>query len=99
MGQKNLSQILKILNNNKLDLTKNYGIKEIAVFGSYTKGTQTKSSDVDIMVDFHKVPNMFKFIKLEEDLQRLLGKKIDLVRKQAIREELRENILGESVAV
>ncbi|RLG57218.1 MAG: nucleotidyltransferase, partial [Candidatus Hydrothermarchaeota archaeon] len=63
------------------------------------RGEQREASDVDILVEFYETPDLLKFIELERYLEEILGVKVDLVRKQAIREELRERILKEVVSV
>ena len=85
----------------KLDpkIKEKYKIKEIGVFGSIVRGEQNKRSDVDILVEFEKTPDLLRFIELERYLQGLLGKKVDLVRKQALRVELKDRVLKEVVNV
>jgi len=44
-------------------------------------------------VEFEEVPGLIKFIEIEDYLSKLLGRKVDLVRKKAIRKELKKDIL------
>ena len=88
-------QIKRAIKSNKKFLRQQYGVKEIGIFGSFARGEQKRKSDVDVLVDFDNVPDLIKFIELERKLQRLLGMKVDLVRKQAIRDELKDSILRE----
>jgi len=60
---------------------------------------QEKRSDVDILVEFGEISELFQFIALERHLQRLLRKKVDLERKKAIRAELKSRILKEAVYI
>ena len=90
-----LMQIKRAIKSNKKLLRQEYGVKEIGIFGSFARGEQKRKSDIDVLVDFDNVPDLIKFIELERKLQRLLGKKVDLVRKQAIRDELKDIILRE----
>ena len=69
------------------------------MFGSFVSGEQKSGSDVDILVDFYEVPDLFEFINLERYLQRILKKKVDLVRKPVVRKELKEKILNEVVYI
>jgi len=96
---KKLSDIKRILQRRKERLHKEYGVREIGVFGSFVRGKQTRRSDIDLLVEFTKTPDLFEFIRLEDSLRRSLGIKVDLVRKGAIRPELRRNILSEAVMV
>ena len=78
---------------------KKYHLKEISIFGSYARGEQKKNSDLDILVEFNEAPDLFKFIHLERELKHLVGIKVDVVRKKALREELRAGILKEAAAI
>ena len=80
------SEIKKILKNNKDRLFEKYGLSIIAIFGSYSRGHQTKDSDVDILVDFKK-PIGLEFIDLAVELENLLNARVDLVSKNGIRSD------------
>lgn len=97
-NMKSLQEINEILRLHKDELKEKYKIKEIGIFGSYVRGEQKKrGSDIDIIVEFEEedVPGLLKFIEIERYLERLLRKKVDLVRKEAIRPELKDLILKE----
>jgi len=93
---KTFRDIKKILKENKKSLFAKYKVKELGVFGSYARGEQNRKSDVDILVDFTEIPDVFAMIDMEEYLARLLNKKVDLVRKKVIRLELRKTVLNEA---
>ena len=95
----NINEIEKILAEHKEELYQKYKIKEIGIFGSFVRGEENKESDVDIIVEFEEVPGLIKFIEIEEYLSKLLGRKVDLVRKPAIRKELKDKILKEVVYI
>ena len=94
---KDLEDIRKLLAAHKKELKEKYGVREIGIFGSIVRGEQKKASDVDILVDFDQVPDLLEFVSLERRLEEILGLKVDLVRKQVIRPELRDRILSEVV--
>lgn len=96
---KALEDIKGKLKENKDYLKGEYNLNEIGVFGSYVHGTQTSSSDVDILVDFSEPIGLIKFIKLEEELEEILEMEVDLVPKKGIKLELKETILKEAVTV
>lgn len=93
------SEITETLKEHKEELRKRYKVKDIGIFGSYVRGEQKKRSDLDILVDFYELPDLFQLIDLEDYLKRLLKKKVDLVRKGAIRDELKEIISNEVVLI
>lgn len=95
----NLDDIKRLLKEHKKEVRRKYRVIEIGVFGSYVRGEQKERSDIDILVSFSGIPDVFKYIELEEYLKRLLHRKVDLVRKEAIRPELKKRILKEAVYV
>lgn len=94
-----LKEIKEILIEHKEELYKKYSVKEIGLFGSFVRGEQKKRSDIDILVEFEEVPGLLKFIELELYLEKLLRKKVDLVRKKALNPELKDIILRETVYI
>jgi predicted nucleotidyltransferase len=76
-----------------------YKAKELGLFGSYVRGDQGVDSDVDVLVDFEDGADLFDLIGLSLYLEEELQQKVDVVPKNALREELRESILQEVVAV
>lgn len=75
-------------------MSNKYGIKVLAIFGSYGRGQETKESDVDILVDF-KRPIGIEFIDLAQELENLLEIKVDLVSKNGIKPEYLKQIESE----
>ena len=95
---KDLNSIKKILTEHKSRLFEDYHVEFIGIFGSYANGKALEGSDVDILVEFSKPPDMFKFLQLEEHLTLLLGIKVDLVTKKALKPLIRNAILKEVTA-
>ena len=96
---KELKQIQSILSKHKEELRRKYNVKEIGVFGSYVRGEQKKSSDIDILVEFEESIGFFKFLEMEEHISEILGVKVDLVTKNALKPRIGEHILKEVVAI
>jgi predicted nucleotidyltransferase len=69
------------------------------VFGSYVRGEADKNSDIDVLVEFSEPIGLFKFIDLEDYLSKLLGAKVDLVTKKALKPRIGSHILEEAVYV
>ena len=85
----------KTLKEHKEELRENYKVKKIGLFGSYIKNEQKKGSDLDVLVEFIHPVSLFKFIDLEEYLQKLLSVKVDLVSKKALKPYIGQYILKE----
>lgn len=92
-----IKNIKKRLNKSEQSLKEKFSVKKIGVFGSYSRGEQTKKSDIDILVEFFEEPSFFKFIRLENYLKKLLGIKVDLVMKDSLKSNIGKNILEEVI--
>jgi len=97
--KKTLNEIKEIIKEHKGELKEKYGVKEIGIFGSYVRGEANQDSDVDILVEFEKPIGFFKFLELEEYLSNLIGIKVDLVSKKALKPHIGKYILEEVVPV
>lgn len=91
--------IRQILQQHKSELKDRYGVKEIGVFGSYVRGKQNGRSDLDILVAFEADAKMdlIRFVELEEYLSELLGVRVDLVMKSALKPRIGRQILREVI--
>jgi uncharacterized protein len=96
---KTLGEIKKILKRHKAEVQERYNVRELGIFGSFVRGEQKKRSDIDILVEFSELPDVFLLIDLEDHLRKILKKKVDLVRKGAIRPELKGIIAKEAVYI
>ena len=94
-----LNQIMETLKEHKRELEEKFKVKEIGIFGSYVKGEERKRSDVDILVEFKEPVGLFEFMELEEYLSKLIGLKVDLVSKKALKPIIGEYILKEVVYI
>ena len=98
--QNGLAVIKKKLEEKQSLLTESFHVREIGVFGSFVRGTATKRSDIDILVDFesgHK--DFFNYVRLKTFLETAVGRKVDLVMKGAIKPRLKNRILEEVMYV
>ncbi len=96
---KTLKEIKNILAKHMEILESQYKVKSIGVFGSYIKGRQKKGSDLDILVEFFEPVSLLKFIHLENYLSEILGVRVDLVMKDALKPRIGKHILREVVNV
>lgn len=98
---KSIAQIRKKIEALKPNLEEKFQVETIGVFGSYSRGEQTKKSDVDILVEFAKDAHigLLKYVELEIFLSEQLGIKVDLVAKGGLKPSLKDVILSEVVYV
>jgi hypothetical protein len=96
---KTLDEIKNTISKYKTYLIDNFKVKSISVFGSYLRGEQKKNSDLDVLVEFSETIDLFEFIKLENYLADILGCKVDLVMKDALKPRIKDRILREAVII
>jgi predicted nucleotidyltransferase len=82
----------------KKSLFQKYPIKELAIFGSYARNEQSPTSDLDLLVEFHSRVGS-EFIELGDELEDLLGIKVDLLSKKGIKPRYLEQIKEELIYV
>ncbi len=78
MGQSQLSEKI-------IAYLSNYHPDRIGIFGSYVRGEQTSGSDIDILVRFKETVSLLQLVKMERELSKLLGIKVDLVSEDALK--------------
>ncbi|MFW5641083.1 MAG: nucleotidyltransferase family protein [Thermodesulfobacteriota bacterium] len=94
-----LQEIKTILRDRHKEITRDYGVVSMGIFGSYARGEAAADSDIDILVEFNRPIGFFKFLELEERLSQWLGKEVDLVTKAALKPRIGRRILTEAVTV
>ncbi|MHB8482962.1 MAG: nucleotidyltransferase family protein [Nitrospiria bacterium] len=89
-------EIKKILENNNNFLKRTFHVKELGIFGSFITGKQRTKSDIDMLVIFEKGhKDFFNYMRLKYCMEDILGRKVDLVMKAAIKPRLKHKILSE----
>jgi predicted nucleotidyltransferase len=75
-------------------LYRDYSVKQIGLFGSFSDDTYSEDSDIDLLVEFEK-PIGWKYFSLEIYLETIFGRKIDLVTKNALKKQIKDRILNQ----
>ncbi len=89
-------EVKKILIENSNYIKETFYVKEIGIFGSFVKGKQKAKSDIDILVIFEKGhKDFFNYMRLKYCLEDLLGRRVDLVIKEAVKPRLKQKIFNE----
>ena len=89
--------ILKILAEHRSEIELRFDVASLSLFGSVARDEASAESDVDILVTFVQVPGIFGFLELKEYLENLLQCSVDLVTKNALKKQFREQILQEAL--
>ncbi len=99
MAGRPVDRYLTILRQSLPELAEQYHVHSLDVFGSFVRNEQTAASDLDVLVTFGKTPGLLEFVSLENHLSDLLGVRVDLVMKKALKPRIGANILREAVPV
>jgi hypothetical protein len=94
---KNLNDVRRIIHKQSEKL-KELKIRRLMVFGSFARGDQKSSSDIDLLVEFTEPIGFFHFYDVKFFLENVLGRHVDLVVEDAIRPEFEERIMRELVS-
>lgn len=96
VSMQTVEDIRKALKAHRQQLKERFKVEEIGIFGSYVRKQQRSNSDVDVLVTFSETVDLFTFVELENHLREILGVKVDLVMKDALKPRLKERILCEA---
>jgi hypothetical protein len=88
------NSILLKLKELKPALRKEFAIREIGLFGSFSDGTSSEESDIDLLVELER-PIGWKFFSLELYLEKVINRRVDLVTKSALKEPIKNTILNQ----
>jgi len=94
-----LEEIKSTLQRIMPEIKERYKVKYLGVFGSYVRGEASRTSDLDLLVEFEQAPTLYEFIRMERYLSEQVGIKVDLVMKKTLRPYIGKRILAEVVAV
>jgi len=76
-----------------------YPISKAAVFGSFARGEENRSSDIDLLIETSKPISMFAILRIERELGIIMNRKIDIVEYSAIKRSIKQNILSEAIPI
>ncbi len=82
-----------------MDFAREHRGKQVSVFGSCVRGELRADSDIDFLVEFESGFRLTDLIRLTQKLEKLLGRKVDVVPRRALRKELQTYVLSEVQAL
>ena len=87
-----------VLNREKiLAITARHGARNVRIFGSVARGEDTPESDVDLLVEFEPGRGLLNHAALIEELQNLLGCKVDVASHNGLKPRIRQRVIEEAV--
>ena len=97
MDSMNIGQELQSKRVDILRLADRHGASEVRVFGSVARGEAGADSDVDLLVKMAPERSLLDHVALWQDLEELLGRKVDVVSEKALHRLIRQQVLQEAV--
>jgi len=91
--------VLQILKQKNAEMTRQFGVKSLSLFGSVARNEATASSDVDLLVEFNRPVGYFGLFALQDYLEKLLGCPVDLGTPDSLKPYIRERVMGEMIRV
>ncbi len=96
---KTLEEIEGILRDQKPILKKMYKVKEIGIFGSFARGEQKDTSDLDLLIDFEEPIGLIQYVGLQNYLSDKIGEQVDLVTRSGLKPRISRHVLREVIYV
>lgn len=81
------------------DIAREYGVKKVALFGSYSNGEETPDSDVDLLIDKGEIKGLFMFNSFVNSIQEKLNKDVDVITYNSLSRSLIKNSVKNEVVL
>jgi uncharacterized protein len=93
----NLTELLRLKRGEVQRIARQHGARNLRVFGSVARGEAAEGSDLDLLVEMEPGRSLLDLVAIKQDLEELLGCKVDVVTEAAVSPYLRERVLNEAV--
>jgi predicted nucleotidyltransferase len=95
----NLTELLRLKREDVQRIARQHGARNLRVFGSVARGEAGEGSDLDLLVEMEPGRSLLDLVAIKQDLEELLGCKVDVVTEAAVSPYLRERVLNEAVSL
>ena len=92
------SRNIQLIRRKAAPVFRRYGVKKASVFGSFARGEERKTSDVDMLVRLRPI-GLLRFVSLKRALEEQLGRRVDLVTEDSIHPFLKKKVLEEKISI
>lgn len=92
-----VDELLKAKRDDVLRIASSYGARNVRIFGSAARGEVGAESDVDFLVELEAGRSLLDLVGLWQDLEELLGRKVDVVEPEGLHWYIRDRVLKEAV--
>ena len=95
----NVNKTLSNKRDEILQITAAHGARNLRIFGSVSRGEATEKSDIDLLISLEPGRTLLDIVAIKQDLEDLLGCKVDLVTPKAIKPRMKPYIMQDLVHV
>lgn len=95
----NMTELLRLKKEEVRRIARQHGAVNLRVFGSVARGEAKEGSDLDLLVEMEPGRSLLDLVAIKQDLEDLLGCKVDVVTEAAVSPYLRERVLNEAVSL
>ena len=81
------------------DVAVRHGATNVRVFGSFARGTQQDDSDLDLLVDLEPGRSLLDLVAIKQDLEDLLGRRVDVVTTRSLSPYIRDSVLKDAISL
>ncbi len=97
MNNRTIRSKIKANKQKILDISEKYGASNLRIFGSYARGEENPDSDLDLLIDMEDGTTLFDRIALMQELEDLLGVKVDLAKPDNLHDLIRDQVMEEAI--
>jgi uncharacterized protein len=90
---------VRLLRQKRQELSEQYHVKSLFLFGSVARNEARPNSDIDILVEFSQPVGLFHFIDLKQRLEDILGCEVDLGTPRSLKPYIKQQVLQEAIHV
>ena len=94
-----LTDLLRLKKKEIQQIARQHGARNLRVFGSVARGEAAEGSDLDLLVEMEPGRSLLNLVAIKQDLEDMLGCKVDVVTEAAVSPYLRERVLKEAVSL
>jgi len=92
----NLENLIRDKGKDILKISRQHGARRVRIFGSTARGQTSPTSDLDILVDMEVTRSLLDIVAIKQDLEDMLGCKVDVVTESALSPYIRQEVLKEA---
>lgn len=93
------AEAIRILSQHYPDLKKKYNLASLSIFGSVARDAARSDSDIDLLVEFSESPGLLEFVELQQSLEMLLGRKVDLATPRSLKPHITAEFLKDAISI